>query len=125
MGQNPGWYLLTPSPGSVLSVLSKEELLLPSVSPRSPPEPAEPPSTLLPALPQGPLQPPSPPPCPPVIPPKPPRLFPEFGECSWGNWALGGAPGEQVVGVLAFSWWRAVPWGVLGLSRACSFFSVS
>lgn len=67
------------------SLLSKEELLLPSVSPWSQPEPTETPSTLLPAFPQGPLQPPSPPPCPPVIPPKPLRLLPEFDDSDYDD----------------------------------------
>lgn len=57
---------------SVLSLPSKEELLLPPVPPH--PQPEETLPTLLPAFPQG-------PPCPPEIPPKPPRLLPEFGEC--------------------------------------------
>lgn len=125
MGQNLGWCLLTPSFGSVLSLLSKEELLLPSVSPRSQPEPAEIPTTLLPAFPQGPLQPQSPPPCPPVIPPKPSRLLPEFGECYWatGLWVVWRAGSGQIPSLLVAS----SPLGVLGLHKehALPLFSVS
>lgn len=68
---------------SLLSLPSKEELLLPRVPPH--PQPEETLPTLLPAFPQG-------PPCPPEIPPKPPRLLPEFGEChrAAGLWVASG-----------------------------------
>ncbi|XP_060223671.1 arf-GAP with Rho-GAP domain, ANK repeat and PH domain-containing protein 1 isoform X6 [Meriones unguiculatus] len=77
----------TGPPHPQASLPSKEELLLPPLSPRPHPEPAETLSTLLPAFPQGPLKPPSPPPpsCPPAIPPKPPRLFPEFDDSDYDD----------------------------------------